>query len=113
MEHAIPPKYNRDVKRCITAVMKAKMDNLSPYNFALVVWSIGRLCGGEEISSLMTNLPSYTREELGVLSPTMVLRLVSDKVHEHCSMIVLVYGCSVPLWLTCFFLIDEWNCNGV
>ena len=102
MEHAIPPKYNRDVKRCITAVMKAKMDNLSPYNFALVVWSIGRLCGGEEISSLMTNLPSYTREELGVLSPAMVLRLVSDKVQY--SMIVLVYGFSVPLWLTCFFL---------
>jgi len=102
MEHSIPPKYNKDVKRCITAVMKAKMDILSPYNFALVVWSIGRLCGGDEISSLMTNLPSYTGEELGVLSPTMALRLVRDKVHEHCSMVVLVYGCLFMDVLSCY-----------
>jgi hypothetical protein len=85
------PEYNTDVKRCIGAVMKSKLDVLSPYNFALVVWSIGRLCG-EEVSSLMTNLPSYTREELGVLSPTMTLRLVSVFTFARASSALIFYA---------------------
>jgi len=91
VEQSMSPEYNTDVKRCIGAVMKSKLDVLSPYNFALVVWSIGRLCG-EEVSSLMTNLPSYTREELGVLSPTMTLRLVSIFTFARANSVLIFYA---------------------
>ena len=71
--------YSISLNRCIDSVVKEKLDTLSPYNFACIVWSVGIL-RGEEVSALMTNLPSYTRDELSVLSLTMNFRLLSGIV---------------------------------
>ncbi|GFH47522.1 hypothetical protein CTEN210_03997 [Chaetoceros tenuissimus] len=71
--------FSVSLNRCIDSVVKEKLDTLSPYNFACVVWSVGIL-RGEEVSAFMTNLPSYSRDELSVLSLTMIFRLLSGIV---------------------------------
>ena len=77
-EHSLPPETDKVVKECITFVFKeSRSEILSPNNFALMLWSFGKLCGEKVLTSFPTNIPVYTREELATLSSTMSLRLVS------------------------------------
>jgi hypothetical protein len=74
-ESSISTEVTKDIKKVVTIVLKADLECLSPYYYALAVWSIGSLYG-ENTATLFENIPSYTLEEICLLYPEMGLRMV-------------------------------------
>jgi hypothetical protein len=75
-KYALDTEFAKDIDAIITMIEEeTDFECLSPYYYALAVWSMGRL-RGEKVSSLWQNIPSYTHEDISMLSPETVLRLV-------------------------------------
>lgn len=74
-ESSINAEFTTDIKKIVAIVLKADLECLSPYYYALAVWSIGRLYG-EKTATSFENIPSYTREDISLLYPEMGLRML-------------------------------------
>ncbi len=78
-EHVIYPETGTVVKKCISYVCKESHSNLlSPHNFALLLWSLGKLVGDDASVASSIHIPVYEKQDLAPLPASISIKLVSS-----------------------------------